>query len=248
MARFGHCDPIYIIKGSRRFKTEASFSNTLTIFSTLTLGDGCGRLQDSTASSRRWLAPSCFIWSECNHKFLRSGRGSTSWYGAEETYFLSIPRFQIWATYRVKKEHYNDIHWPAETCRPSRQTETYSILILYAGYTMNSSRPTHGIFTYLKIVLSLVGPLLRTSWNNVSQMPSALPNNGSYFLLDRRQTTYSWELKTFTCALPRNCSCRGRAPLITYSNIQKQSFIFWRFLTRKLSRTIANFNISSSCQ
>jgi hypothetical protein len=41
--------------------------------------------------------------------------------------------------------------------------QTYSILILYAGYTMNSSRISHVIYAYLKNVLSLAFPLLRTS-------------------------------------------------------------------------------------
>lgn len=51
MAKFGHYDPIHIIMCSGRFESEASINNTLAVLSTLTLGDGCGRLQDSTASS-----------------------------------------------------------------------------------------------------------------------------------------------------------------------------------------------------
>ena len=130
------------------------------------------------------------------------------------TYFIFIRRSQSFAESRIKKERNNGIHLPVATCRPSQQKHIciYSILILYAGYTMNSSRLTHVIYAYLKCYSSLV---LFSTPAKTTQMPSAFPNTSSDCLLDRRLAMYSSELNAFNCTPLWNFSCKRRAPAIS---------------------------------
>jgi len=130
----------------------------------------------STASSRRWL---CSIWSECNLKLLRRGRGSTSRYGVEENYFLSIPQISKLCYIPCQRNNKNGIHLPVETCRPSRQIETYSVLILllYPSYKMNSNSR---YFSLPENKLCYPSSILRTCWNNVVQMLLVRQNSSLY--------------------------------------------------------------------
>ena len=131
---------------------------------------------DSTASSRRWR---CSIWSECNLKLLRRGRGSTSRYGVEENYFLSIPQISKLCYIPCQRNNKNGIHLPVETCRPSRQIETYSVLILllYPSYKMNSNSR---YFSLPENKLCYPSSILRTCWNNVVQMLLVRQNSSLY--------------------------------------------------------------------
>ena len=164
------------IKGNRTYKVKTPISNTLTVFSTLTLGDGCGRLQDSTASSSWWLDPPVLPKVNAIMSSFDAYLAQLRDLGKNRPIPHTSPHHKV-VLHTVSKRNYNVTYLPAGTCRPLRQT--YSIFLLLAGYTMKTSRPTHVISTYLIIVLSVVGPLLRTCWNNVSQKPSALPNTSS---------------------------------------------------------------------
>ena len=93
--------------------------------------------------------------------------------------------------------------------------------------------------------LSLVGLLLRSSWNNVTQMSSALLNTRSYRLLDQTAIyVFRWT-KGIYLHSSRALFLQRRATAIFQLYYTDVIFNFWKYLARKLSWTMYDFTTSS---
>ena len=116
----GHCDPIHF-KCTWRLKTEATISYTLIVFYSLTLGDLCGRLQDSTASSRRWLDTRVLSEVNANLSSFDADVDQLRDMALYGTIFYTSADLKFILHTVSKSSAKNGIHLPAETCKPSRQ-------------------------------------------------------------------------------------------------------------------------------
>ena len=178
---------------SGRFESEASINNTLTVLSTLTLGDGCGRLQDSTASSspRRWQVPR--VLSEMN-AIISSFEADMA-----QLRDMGMNRLICFSSPDLKVVLHTESNMNATTAFPylsgrvhlrDKQEHVciYCILILYVGYTINSSRLTHFICVYMKCVI----PRCSSSPHQLKQRYANAFRSPEYTLLQAITQTASY--------------------------------------------------------
>ena len=147
--------PAHIIMGPRLSETEASVNNTSTVLFTLTLGDGCGLLQNYTASSssHRWQAP--LVFSEVNAIIISfdSYAPQLRDMGMNRLIFFSSPDLKIVLHTEWKRNAttaFTYLSGRVDLHNKQKYIFIYSILILYAGYLMDCGRLTNFIFAYLK--------------------------------------------------------------------------------------------------
>ena len=191
----------------------------LTKHSLSTLSDVCGRRH------HRFRAPMTVFYLNWMQSIAPSTR---TWLNFEiwrwiELFSIHPPDLKV-VLHIVSKQHLKT----AFTYLPNSlelHDKTYSVLILYPSYTMNSNLCYFNLpvkFCYLSSVLFFSTPA-------ETMLRRMLLNRQN-----RRLVTYSDELKTFSVALPRR---KGRAPSTSmlYYTHTLSSIFFRKFLTRNLS-------------